>query len=56
VSLKVGFEVSDAQARPSVSLILLPVDAHIKLSATSRAPCLPVFCHASQNDNNGLNL
>jgi hypothetical protein len=48
VSLGVGFDVLEAQARPSGSLFLplLPVDLDVELSATSPAPCLPVHCHA----------
>jgi hypothetical protein len=37
----VGFEVSDAQAKPSVSpLFLLPVDPDVELSAPFPTPCL----------------
>jgi hypothetical protein len=38
-----GFEVSDTQAGPSVahSLLLLPVDQDVELSAPSPVPCLP---------------
>lgn len=39
VSLGVGFEVSDAQARPSVTLSSWGL-SDIELSATSPAPCL----------------
>ena len=56
VSLRVGFEFSDDQARPNVTLFLLPDDPDIKLPATSLAPCLPACHHASCHDNNGLNL
>lgn len=37
-----GFEVSEAQATPRVtlSLPLLPANSHVDLSATSLAPCL----------------
>jgi hypothetical protein len=53
-----GFEVSYAQAILSVvySLLLLPSDQDVDLSAPSPAPCLPTCCHASHPDNNGLNL
>jgi hypothetical protein len=43
VSWRVGFEISKAQARPCVSLFLLPVDLNVKLSATSLALCLPTM-------------
>ena len=56
VSLEVGFEVSEAQARPSVSLCMLPADQVIELSATSAVPSLPVDCHASHCDDNELSL
>jgi len=56
VSLGVGFEVSDAQARPHVSLFLLPADQDVELEAPSPAPCLPARCHISHHDYNGLNL
>jgi hypothetical protein len=57
MSLGVGFEVSDSQARPSVTLFLLSADLKCStLSATSPAPGLPVYCHASHHDGNGLNL
>ena len=56
-SLGVGFEVSDAQARPSVALLfLLPADPDVELSAASPVPCLPTCHHGSHHDNNGLNL
>jgi hypothetical protein len=42
----VGFEVSKAQTRPSVSLFLLPVDPNVVFSAAF-APCLPVCIHAT---------
>jgi hypothetical protein len=56
MSLEAGFEVSDAQAMPSVTLFLLPANPDVELSATCVAPCLPVCYHASCHDNNGLNL
>jgi hypothetical protein len=52
VSMGMGFEVSEDQARPTVSL--LPVDSNIEL--TSTVPCLLACCHALYNDNNELNL
>jgi hypothetical protein len=41
----VSFEVSYAQATPSVahSFLQLPVDEDVELSAP--APCLPAYCH-----------
>lgn len=45
----VGFEVSDAQAKPRVTLpAACPSDA--ELSATFPAPCLSECCHASCYD------
>lgn len=49
VSLRVDFEVSKAQSRPSVSPFLLSVDP-------SAAPCLSKFCHAPYYGENVLNL
>lgn len=54
VSLGVGFRVSNAQARCSVSLFLLSADLDSELSATFTAHCLPACHHASHN--NELNL
>ena len=57
VSTGVDFEISDAQARPSVSLSLPAAsDLDVELSAISPAACLPAHRHASCYDNNGLNL
>jgi hypothetical protein len=42
MSLGVGFEVSEAQARPNVTLFLLPADPDVELSAPFPAHCLPV--------------
>jgi hypothetical protein len=58
VTVGVGFEVSCAQAMPSVthSLLFLPLGQDAELSAPSTAPCLPGCCHASHKDYNGLNL
>jgi hypothetical protein len=56
VSLRIGFEVSDAQAMLNViSFISLSADQDVKLSAPSPAPCLPICYHVSSHDN-GLNL
>jgi hypothetical protein len=43
-----GFEIFYVQATPRVarSLLLLPVDHAVELSAPSPAPCLPGHCHA----------
>lgn len=38
--LRVGFDVSKAQARLSVSLLLLSMDLVVELSVTSPEPCL----------------
>ena len=48
----VGFEVSDAQATPSVahSLLLLEVDQDVELSVPFLAPCLPACCHVSHHN------
>jgi hypothetical protein len=35
---------------------LLPSHLDVELSATSLAPCLPLWHHASLHDNNGLDL
>ena len=57
VSLGVDFEVSDAQAGPSIrfSLFLPPADPDGKLLSPS-APGLPVCHHASCHDDDELNL
>jgi hypothetical protein len=39
----------------ALSLFLLTADLNVELSATSPAPCLPVFHHASRHDDNRLN-
>jgi hypothetical protein len=39
----VGFEISKAYTRPSLSICLMPVDQNIKLSATALVPCLSGF-------------
>jgi hypothetical protein len=56
VFLEVDFEVSKAQARPSVSLFLLPTDPDVELSATSPTSCVPACHHVSHHNDNGLNL
>ena len=55
---EVGFEVSYAQTMPRVAhnCLRLPLDQDVKLLAPSPAPCLPVLCHISHHDDNGLNL
>jgi hypothetical protein len=50
VSLGMGFEVSKAHARPSLSV---PKYQDVELSAPSPAPYLPVCHSASCHDNNG---
>jgi hypothetical protein len=44
VSLEVGFEVSEAQARPSGSIFLLPADADAELICLPNAmsDCVPL--------------
>ena len=56
VLLEVGFGVSDGQARPNVTLFLLPENPDIELSAISPAPCLSGCCHTSHHADNGRNL
>ena len=57
MSLGVGFGVSNAQVKPSISLFLLSADPDIELSAPSPAPCLPAYYHASSHhEDNGLSL
>lgn len=58
MSLRVGFEVSEAQARPSgsLSLFLLPVDLDIEFSASSPAPCLHSGHPAHHADNGNKKL
>jgi hypothetical protein len=46
ISLGLGFEISKAQASPSMSLFLLPVDLDVKLSATYPAT-YHVYLHAA---------
>ena len=56
VSLRVGFRVSDSQARPSGCGFLLCVDPDVEFSATSSAIQLVAWCHASSNDDKGVNF
>jgi hypothetical protein len=49
-SLGVRFEVSKAQARPSVSLFMLPADLDIEISSTSPVLRLPAFCDVFQHN------
>lgn len=56
VSLWVGFGVSSAQARPSISLCLMPTNPDVGLLAISPAPCLPTSHHTPSLDNNELNF
>lgn len=39
--LKVGFEVSEAQDRPSYTVFLLPADPDVEFLASLPAPCCP---------------
>lgn len=55
-SLKVNFGISNAQARLSVSLFLLPDDSDIELSIISPELRLPVGSYASCYDDNRLRL
>ena len=55
MSLKVKFEVSKTQDGPSGSPCCLQIK-NVEVSATSLAPCLPVYGHAAHYDDNGLNL
>jgi hypothetical protein len=52
VTVGVGFEVSYAQAKPSVAHgLLLPVGQDEEPSAPSLALCLSLWCHVSYHDN-----
>ena len=53
MSVGVGFEFAEAQARPRGSLSL-PADPDVELLAPP-APCLPSRCPASPRCHNGLN-
>lgn len=50
------FEVSGAQTRSSISLILMPAYSDIKPSASSLAPCLPPCCLSLHHDDKALHL
>ena len=54
----IGFEVSEAQAKPSDTLALLePSDPEVELSATLQCHvCLRTAVLSSRHDDNGLNL
>lgn len=52
VLLEKGFEVSNAQAMTSVSLVLLSSD----WDAETQLSCLPLCCHAFHHEDNGPNL
>jgi hypothetical protein len=54
MSLGMDFGFSNAQARPSLSLILLPVDLVLGLSAISPQSCLSICFHASCHEDNEL--
>ena len=56
MSLRVGFGASEAQARQSGSLFLLPADPDAELLAPSPAPHLPAHLHVPHHDDNGLTL
>ena len=56
MSLEADLDVSNAQARPSFSIFLLPMDPNVELSTTSSAPWLPVCHDAPCHDEKGLNL
>jgi hypothetical protein len=54
-----GWALSSQNLKPGPVahlFFLLPAHPDVEVSATSLAPCLPVCCHASCQDNNGLNL
>lgn len=56
VSVGMGFEVSEAQARPSGSILfLLPANPDVKLSAPFPTRCLSTS-PMSHHDDDGLNL
>lgn len=52
MSLGLAHEISKAHDRTSVSLCLLTMDSHVKLSATSPTPWL----YVSNHDNDRLTL
>jgi hypothetical protein len=49
MSLVVDFEVSKVLANPSLTLLLLPADPDVELSAPSPAPLLST-CHTTVTD------
>ena len=55
-SLAVSSYAQDLPSMGETVLFWLPSDQDIDLYASSLAPCLPVCCHASCLDDNGLNL
>ena len=56
VSIRVGFEVSDAHTRLNFCLFLLLANPDVDILTLFRAPGLPVCYYASCHDNNGLNF
>ena len=50
------FEVSYAQATPSVAVFLLPVDPDVGVSTPPSTPCLPAHHHTSHHDDKPLTL
>ena len=56
VTVGVGFEVSYAEAMPSVAQSPIAEDQDAELSAPSPVPCLPVWNHDSHYDDNRLNF
>ena len=55
-SLEGGLRFSKTQVISHGSLLLLPVDSDVELSALSLALCLPAYCHVTHHDDNRLNL
>lgn len=56
-SLSVGFEISDAQGRPSVIVSFCSLKIQIEnLSGFSPVPGVPPYHHDSCHDDNELNL
>lgn len=57
LSLRVDFEDSENQSSSSVPPPpSLPTDQSAELSATAKAPCLPLCHHAPGHDDDVLNL
>jgi hypothetical protein len=54
VILRMGFDTL-LLAAWKAAVFCLHLDKDVELSAPP-APCLPAHCHASCNDDNGLNL